>query len=99
MADMTAQSTFGYTVKGNRRVVSVDVSTVGRTTSDTVSIPYLTAITNILECAYRTSVWDSIATTALVGPFASIGSSANTILLAQSSLAIGVPIRFTVEGR
>lgn len=99
MADLTAVSTFEATVQGNKRVVQVDVSSAGFTTSDTVSVPHLTAITAIRNASYRTSgAWDAIASTVLVGPHLTIGSSANTVTFNRSSLA-ALPIRFTVEGR
>lgn len=99
MADLTTVSTFNFSVQGNRRVVHVDVSSAGGTTSDTVTVPYLSAITAITGAAYRTSVWDDVASTVLVGPHLSVGSSANAVLIARSSLGMVLPIRFSVEGR
>lgn len=98
MADLTAVTTFQFSVQGNRRVVYCDISSAGFTTSDTVTVPYLSAIQNIIEASFRTTVWDPAATTAMVGPFVNIGSSANTMQIARSSLA-AFPCRVIVEGR
>ncbi len=55
MADLTSASSFVATVQGNRRVVTVDVSSAGFTTSDSVTIGHLGAITAIYGGSYRTS--------------------------------------------
>lgn len=94
MADLTTAAVFVQTVQGNRRVISVEVSSAGATTSDTVSIPHLTAITVYGPAAFATTVFDVNA----IGPILSSGNAANSVRIARSSLAI-FPIRFTVEGR
>lgn len=98
MADLTATTTFTLSVQGNRRVIQCDVSSANFTTSDTVTIPYLSAITAIIGPRYHSSVFDPIASTAMVGPFVTVGSAANTVVIARSSLA-GLPVRFSAEGR
>lgn len=98
MADLTTVSTFTMTVQGNRRVVQVDVSSAGFTTSDTVSVPHLSAISNIVSASWRTTAaFDALASTVTVGPLLFIGSSANAVTINRSSLA-ALPFRFTVEG-
>ena len=98
MADLTTASTFSVSLQGNRRVVQVDVSSAGFSTSDTVSVPFLSAITNIVGSRWRTTVWDAAASTVMVPPVLQIGSSANAIAIARSSLA-AFPLTITVEGR
>lgn len=94
MADLTAVSTFNYSLQGNRRVYSVDVGVTGASTSDTVSVP-CSAIVSIISGSYLTTVFGS----SMSVPYLAIGSSANTVQILRSSDGIALPVRFTVEGR
>lgn len=98
MADLSGVSTYQVGIQGNRRIVSVDVGASGATTSDTVSIPYLSAVTNIIGGYFRIGDFTTVATTVLAGPFFTIGSSANTVQIVRSSLA-AFGVHLSVEGR
>lgn len=96
MADLTSVSTMAsYSVQGNRRVVTVHVSSAGGSTSDTVSVPHLSAITALVGASYRTTVFGS----SFGVPYLTVGSSANAVQIVRSSDGIALPITFTVEGR
>lgn len=95
MADLTTASTFTYSVQGNRRVITVEVGAVSGTTQDTVSIPYLSAITAMYGAQHNISTAAELNIT----PQLFIGSAANNVEIVRSSLTTADPFKFMAEGR
>lgn len=99
MANLTTASTQTVTVQGNRRVIQVDVGSTAGTTSDTVSIPQLSAITAIYGARWTTSTGAYNTTQATNPPQFHVGSSANNVQINRSSLTTADAFSFNVEGR
>lgn len=100
MANLTTSSTqVPYSVQGNRRVVLVDVGSTGGSTSDTVSIGHLSAVTAFWGARFTSAAAGYDTTHATNPPQLHIGSSANAIQVNRSSLTTGDAFSFVVEGR
>lgn len=81
-------------------MIQVDVGSTAGTTSDTISISHLSAITGFIGGARYTTSTAAYDTTQATNPIQlAIGSSANAVQVQRSSLTTADGFQFFVEGR
>lgn len=80
-------------------MILVEVGSTGGSTSDTVTINHLTAVTAMYGAQFTHSSGAYDTTAVANTPQLYIGSSANNVQINRSSLTTADAFRFLVEGR